>query len=148
MSQNNQQIIITGGSKLGLDVLKAQNPQYAQQLDYMAHTPEGRKYIVAMILDKLKSNITQVSAEIQWSVLGFAGPGWIVLCVGGIDTRCPSDAKSFIVDMFRSYKQYAPDVAKMLLDEIRQVVYGGGIEIPVQSANPAEVNENSNVRPQ
>jgi len=148
MSQNNQPIIISGGNKLGLDVLKAQNPQYAQQLDYMAHTPEGRKYIVAMILDRLKSNIMQVSTEIQWSVLGFTGPGWIVLCVGGIDTRCPSDARSFIVDMFRSYKQYAPDVANMLLEEIRKVVHGGGTEIPVQSADQAESNENSDAQHQ
>jgi hypothetical protein len=148
MSQSNQPIIISGGSKLGLDVLKAQNPQYAQQLDYMAHIPEGRKYIIAVILDKLRSNITQITTDIQWSILGFTGPGWIVLCIGGIDTACPSDARSFIVDMFKLYKQYMPDVAKMLLDEIRQVVYGGGTEIPVQSADQAEADENSNAQPQ
>ena len=148
MSQNNRSVNITGGSKLGLDVLKAQNQQYAQQLDYMAHIPDGRKYIIAVILDKLRNNITQMSIDIQWSILGFTGPGWIVLCVSGIDTPCPSDAKDFIVNMFKSYKQYMPDVAKMLLEEIRQVVHGGGTEIPVQSADQAEANKNNNDQPQ
>jgi hypothetical protein len=147
MSQNNRPVNIAGGSKLGLDVLKAQNPQYAQQLDYMAHIPEGRKYIIAIILDKLRNNITQMSADIQWSILGFTGPGWIVLCVSGIDTPCPSDAKDFIVDMFKMYKQYMPDVAKTLLNEIRQIVYGGGIEIPVQSADQ-ETSESNNTKSQ
>jgi hypothetical protein len=148
MSQNNRPANITGGSKLGLDVLKAQNPQYAEQLNYMARIPEGRKSIIAVILDKLRNNITQMSIDIQWSILGFTGPGWIVLCVSGIDTPCPSDAKEFIVNMFKSYVQYMPDVANMLLNEITRIVHGGGTEIPVQSADQAEANKNSDDRQQ
>jgi len=121
--QNTQPLVITGGSKLGIDILKAQNPQYADKINEMARTVEGRIQLVAMILDNLKGRIQSVT-DIQWSVIGLSAPGWILLCIGGIDKPCPTVAREFIVEMFRSYSELMPDVAKQLLDEITAVVRG------------------------